>query len=178
MIPPNVSEMATQSDIEVVRTMVRSYVQWLFDTFPAETEDLGSYYSRERLQQALDEVATQFVPPNGIALIARIGNTPVGCVLAHPIEPGIAEMKRLYVLPTARGMGLGRLLIQELIVRMGSWGLPMIRLDTAIFLKDAISLYRKMGFVEIEPYTTLPSGTDKTALFMEWRGETHGVGTA
>jgi putative acetyltransferase len=170
MIRPDVREMATQSDIEMVRMMVRSYVQWLFDSFPDETEDLGSYYSHERLQQALDDVATVFVPPNGIALIAMIGNDPVGCVLAHPIEPGIAEMKQLFVLPTARGRGLGRVLIETLIARMSSWGHPTIRLDTAVFLKDAISLYRKMGFVEIEPYTPLPSGTDKTALFMERRG--------
>jgi hypothetical protein len=43
------------------------------------------------------------------------------------------------------------------------------RLDTAVFLTDAISLYRRMGFVEIEPYTVLPRGAARTALFMEWR---------
>lgn len=164
-----ISEMASESDVEVVRTILRSYVQWLFDTFPDETEDLSAYYSPERVQQALTEVATNFVPPSGIALIARISGRPVGCVLAHPIEPGIAEMKRLFVLPSARGKGLGRELIVALRRKMADWGYPTIRLDTAVFLTDAISLYRRMGFVEIEPYTVLPRGAARTALFMEWR---------
>lgn len=169
MIPPDIREMTSDDDVEVVRVMLRSYVQWLFDAFPDETEDLCSYYSPERLQEALNEVAAKFVPPIGIALIVRIEGRPVGCVFAHPIEPGIAEMKRLFVLPSARGRGLGRALIEAIIARMGAWGHPTIRLDTAVFLKDAIALYRRMGFVEIEPYISLPPDTDKTAVFMELR---------
>jgi GNAT superfamily N-acetyltransferase len=169
MIPHDISEIASDDDVEVVRVMLRRYVQWLFDAFPEETEDLHSYYSSERLQQALDDVATKFVPPIGIALIARIEGRPVGCVFALPIEPGIAEVKRLFVLPSERGRGLGRALLEAIIARMGAWGHPTIRLDTAVFLNDAIALYRRMGFVEIEPYTSLPPDTDKTAVFMELR---------
>lgn len=169
MIPPDISEMTSDGDVEVVRVMLRSYVQWLFDAFPDETEDLCAYYSPERLQQALDEVATNFVPPVGNALIVRFEDRPVGCVFAHPIEPGIAEIKRLFVLPTARGKGLGHALIEAAVARMVAWGHPTIRLDTAVFLKDAIALYRRMGFVEIEPYTLLPADTEKTAIFMELR---------
>jgi hypothetical protein len=45
----------------------------------------------------------------------------------------------------------------------------LVRLDTAVFLTDAISLYGRMGFVEIAPYTDIPSGAAPTSLFMEWR---------
>ena len=169
MVHFDIIEMHTRDDIEIVRKMLRSYVRWLFDSFPDETEDLSSYFSPERLQQALDEISTKFVFPNGIVLLARIDGEPVGCVFAHPIEPGIAEMKRLFVVPSARGEGLGRALITELQAKTAAWGHPTIRLDTAVFLTDAIALYRRLGFVEIEPYTEVPLGAVKTALFMEWR---------
>ena len=148
--------------------MVCCYVQWLYDTFPDETEDTSSYYSAERLQRAIDEIATEFMLPNGIAWIARIAGTPVGCAMAHPIEPGIAEIRRFFVLPAVRGNGIWRALLEATIARMGDFGNPTIRLDTGIFLTDAISLYRRMGFVEIGPYTSIPQGAAKTALFMEW----------
>jgi GNAT superfamily N-acetyltransferase len=168
---PDIREMTTEADIEIARTMLRSYVQWLFDTFPEEIEDVGSYYSPERLQQALEDVATEFVPPRGIALIAGMADGPVGIVFAHPIGPGIAEMKRLFVLPAARGRGAGQALIAALIDRMEAWGHATIRLDTAVFLTEAIALYRRMGFVEIEPYTEVPAGAVKTALFFERKSQ-------
>ena len=50
MVPVEIVEMATQDDAEIVRGLLRRYVQWSFDSFPGETEDLSSYYSPERLQ--------------------------------------------------------------------------------------------------------------------------------
>jgi GNAT superfamily N-acetyltransferase len=169
MVPVEIVEMTTEEDIEIVQGLLRKYVQWLFDSFPDETEDLSSYYSPERLQQAVNEIPAEFVPPKGIALIAWKEGRPVGCVLGHVLEPGIAEMKRLFIVPNARGNGLGSTLVKNLKGKMASWGYPALRLDTAAFLTDAISLYRQLGFVEIEPYTEIPPGATKSALFMEWR---------
>lgn len=168
MVPARIAEMTTPEDIEIVRDLLQKYVHWLFDSFPDETEDLSAYFSPDRVQHALDEVTTKFMMPDAVALIARSGGRPVGCVLAYPLEPGIAEMKRLFVLPSARGRGLGGALIQTLGARMLARGYGKIRLDTAVFLTDAISLYRRMGFVEIAPYGDIPKGAERTSLFMEW----------
>lgn len=169
MISVDIVEMTTPADIDIVEDLLRRYVQWLFDSFPDETEDLKSYFSPDRMQQALDEVSTKFISPQGLALIARSKGQPVGCVLAYPLEPGIVEMKRLFVLPSARGNGVGAALIEMLAAKMAARGYSTIRLDTAVFLTDAISLYRRMGFVEIAPYAAIPPGAAPTALFMEWR---------
>ena len=169
MVSVNITEMTTPDDISIVEDLLRRYVQWLFDSFPDEKEDLESYFSPDRMQQALDELSTKFLPPEGLALIARSEGQSIGCVLAYPLEPGIVEMKRLFVLPLARGKGVGAALIEMLGVKMAARGYGTIRLDTAVFLTDAISLYRRMGFVEIAPYTDIPSGAIPTALFMEWR---------
>lgn len=169
MFHDEIVEATTLEDVEIVRNLLCTYVQWLFDTLPNETEDLSSYYSPARLHKGIDEVPTEFVAPKGIVLMAFRDGSPAGCVLARILDPGTAEMKRLFVLPGARGKGLGRALVKALKEKMAARGHPTIRLDTAVFLTDAISLYRRLGFVEIQPYTEVPIGTAKTALFMEWR---------
>lgn len=161
--------MTTEDDVAVVSNLVRTYVEWLIETYPEESEDLLSYFSPERMHQALADIPVSYFLPKGIALIGRVSGVPVGCVLASPLEPGIAEMKRLFVAPSARGLGLGTELLHALIAQLQALGYPTIRLDTAIFLADAISLYRRFGFVEIAPYTTLPPGAVPTAIFMERR---------
>jgi predicted N-acetyltransferase YhbS len=169
MISANIAEMTTPEDIGIVEDLLRRYVQWLFDSFPDESDDLRSYFSPDRIEHALKEVSTKFMSTEGLALIARIGGQPVGCVLAYPLEPTIVEMKRLFVLPSARGNGVGGALIEMLGAKMVARGYGTIRLDTAVFLTDAISLYRRMGFIEIPPYAAIPSGAAPTTLFMEWR---------
>lgn len=170
--------MTTPDDIEVVRDLVAGYVQWLIDTYPHESDDILSYYSPERIRQALDEVGLDYMPPKGLALIARLDGVPVGCVLARPLEPGVAEMKRLFIAPAARGRGLGVGLVRALIGHMSCWGNSTVRLDTAVFLTDAIALYRRLGFVEIEPYFDVPAEAQKTAIFMELKALTSGGVTA
>ncbi len=162
-------QMETPADVQAVRALVRGYVQWLYDTFPQETEDISSYYSPERLQKALDEIGPAYCPPDGLALIARRNGAPVGCVLSRRIAPGTAEIKRLFVDPAARGRGIGGALVDAVITGMGAVGCPVVRLDTAIFLTDAIALYRSRGFREIAAYAEVPAGAAKNALFMEWR---------
>jgi ribosomal protein S18 acetylase RimI-like enzyme len=83
----------------------------------------------------------------------------------RPLEPGICEMKRLYVCPADRGRSLGRMLVERLIGEARAIGYERMRLDTIeSAMKDAIALYRRMGFKEIAPYSTIPI---ETALWME-----------
>jgi putative acetyltransferase len=171
MVLHDITEMTTAEDVEAVRSMIRAYVDWLYRTIPEEAEEITYYYGPERLAEALAEVPTSFTPPHGLAFVARRDGITVGCVLARPFgQPGIAELKRLFVLPSARGSGLGRALVETIISRMRDVGYPTVRLDTAIFLTDAIALYRRLGFVQIDPYYDLPPVAQRTTVFMELRG--------
>jgi ribosomal protein S18 acetylase RimI-like enzyme len=74
-------------------------------------------------------------------------------------------MKRLYVRPGDRGLGLGRMLVERLIVEARVIGYQRMRLDTVgTAMRDAIALYRRMGFEEIAPYSNIPI---ESALWME-----------
>ena len=75
----------------------------------------------------------------------------------RPLDPDICEMKRLFIRPSARGLGLGRMLIENLLAVARTAGYSKMRLDTVAGKMDtAIELYRKFGFIEIHPYYNSP----------------------
>jgi putative acetyltransferase len=106
-----------------------------------------------------------YAPPEGRLLLAYYENQLAGCVALHKLEPEICEMKRLYLRPEFRGKGLGRALANHIIAEARQIGYQRIRLDTVEpLMKDAVAMYRKIGFKEIAPYRPNPIAG---ALYME-----------
>jgi putative acetyltransferase len=78
-------------------------------------------------------------------------------VALHKWEDGVCEMKRLYLRPSFRGKGLGRVITHKIIAEARSIGYQCMRLDTIEpVMKDAVEMYRKLGFREIAPYRPNP----------------------
>ena len=94
----------------------------------------------------------QFRPPAGRLLLAVDAGEAVGCGAVRVIAPGVAEVKRMYLRPEARGRGLGRTLLQELLATARRSGCHEARLDSGWFMTDAHRLYRSAGFEECAPY--------------------------
>lgn len=99
-----------------------------------------------------------YAPPLGELLLARgREGEALGAVALRPLDPeGCCEMKRLYVAPAARGFGVGRALVDALAAAAVRIGYLELRLDTLPSMKDALALYRRLGFHEIEPYYDTP----------------------
>ena len=94
-----------------------------------------------------------FVPPLGALLVAVEDGQPLACGALSPLEPpAIAELKRVYVRPSARGRGVGEAMTRALMDRARGAGYSRVRLDTAPELTAALALYRRLGFHEIAPY--------------------------
>jgi DNA-binding MarR family transcriptional regulator/GNAT superfamily N-acetyltransferase len=91
-------------------------------------------------------------PPTGLLLVARLRAEPIGCgaLRFHGSEP--AELKRMWVSQTARGMGVGRRLLHELETRAAEHGACSVRLETNRTLVEAIGLYRSAGYREVSPF--------------------------
>ncbi|NBZ87209.1 GNAT family N-acetyltransferase [Stagnihabitans tardus] len=100
--------------------------------------------------------ATDFHGPRGACLLAEEGR-PLGCVLLRPLDAGTAEVKRLYVMDEARGMGLARRLMTAAEDHARAMGYTALKLDTHRNLTPAIALYQALGWAEIAPYTGAPA---------------------
>jgi DNA-binding MarR family transcriptional regulator/GNAT superfamily N-acetyltransferase len=95
-------------------------------------------------------------PPAGLFLVATLRSEPIGCgaLKFHGHEP--AELKRMWVAESARGLGIGRRLLNELESRAAAAGVGVVRLETNKALTEAISLYRSAGYREVDAFNDEP----------------------
>jgi ribosomal protein S18 acetylase RimI-like enzyme len=126
--------------------------------FTAYASALGIDLSYQGFEAELAGLPGKYAPPSGALLIARtMDGEPLGCVALRPLDDaGRCEMKRLYVSPRARGLGLGKALVDAVIAEATRIGYREMRLDTLPTMGEAIALYRKAGFQSIDPYYETP----------------------
>lgn len=119
----------------------------------------------QNFEQELAELPGRYALPEGRLLLALSDDKLAGCVALRKIGEGVCEMKRLYVRPAFRGQGIGRQLTLKLIEEARQIGYAQMRLDTLPSkMKEAVNVYRSMGFREIEPYYHNPVAG---AVYME-----------
>lgn len=109
----------------------------------------------------------KYARPHGELLLARNDNdVAIGCVGLRPLGiPGCCEMKRLFLLPAARGLGLGRALTLAVVEEARAAGYSELRLDTLPTMEKAMALYEQCGFERMEAYyEPTPPGTVFMAL--------------
>lgn len=126
--------------------------------FNAYASSLGVDLSFQDFAAELASLPGPYAAPAGELLLARdTQGQPLGCVGLRPMKAqGCCEMKRLYVSPSGRGLGLGRALVEAILQEAVRRGYREIRLDTLPDMTEAIALYRKAGFKPIEPYYDTP----------------------
>jgi GNAT superfamily N-acetyltransferase len=128
------------------RRSVRAYVTELSSRFR------GGFDPALSISAADDELS----PPAGLFLIATLHSEPVGCGALKFHRDGPAEIKRMWVSPAVRGLGLGRRLLAELEARAAAHGVRTLRLETNRALGEAISLYRSAGYREVAAFNDEP----------------------
>jgi DNA-binding MarR family transcriptional regulator/GNAT superfamily N-acetyltransferase len=106
--------------------------------------------------QSISAEVDELTEPAGLLLVARLRGEPIGCgaLKFHGREP--AEIKRMWVAPSARGLGVGRRILSELEERARGRGVGLLRLETNQALKEAGALYRSAGYQEVEAFNGEP----------------------
>ena len=118
----------------------------------------------QSFDRELADLPGKYAPPEGRLFLALENGLPAGCIALRKIEEGVCELKRLYVRPAFRVGGIGRKLSDAVITAAREIGYERMRLDTLSSMKEAIALYKSLGFRRIAPYYDNPSGS---AVFME-----------
>lgn len=121
---------------------------------------LGEYYRelQQRFEEGFDPDLSlapsldEFAPPRGIFLIARRDGQPIGCGGLKPISSDAAYLKRMWIDPQSRGLGLARRLLGALEDEARSMGYSTVRLETNRTLVEAQRLYRSAAYREVPPF--------------------------
>ncbi|MFC6158035.1 GNAT family N-acetyltransferase [Kribbella jiaozuonensis] len=110
----------------------------------AQQAELAAMYGEDQPLVALH--------PDIAFTLLTLDGTPVGCVGLQPVAPNLGEIKRMYVVPTARGWGLSRILLTAVESQARSTGLTRLRLETGTKQAEAIALYTNHGYRPTPPY--------------------------
>jgi ribosomal protein S18 acetylase RimI-like enzyme len=151
--PFSIFAAASDEHYARARRIIEDYQRWL-----------GLDLCFQNFKEELDRLATMYGPPRGALLIAEMDGEDAGCIALRDMGDGYAEMKRLYVAPDYRGLGIGRALTEDFIQIARAMGYKAVRLDTIPRLGVAYTIYQKYGFRKISPYTYNPV---PDAIFLE-----------
>lgn len=124
--------------------------------FQEYATSLGIDLCFQGFEHELTTLPGAYCPPRGALVVVVRHNQVAGCCALRPIDStdyaNACEMKRLYVRPDCRGMGIGRMLAEEIVERARLLGYDSILLDTLSDMEAARALYEELGFEEIPPY--------------------------
>ena len=146
------ARLAGPGDMAAVRDLCRAYRDVLIARSRDVPAFVETYYGAEAFERLLEDLPRLHAPPEGAVFVAEARDRVVGCAMIHRVAPGVAEIKRVYVDPDARGTGAGRLLFEAAMAEARGRGYARMVLDTFHTLTEAIALYGKLGFEPIPPF--------------------------
>lgn len=123
------------------------------ELFREYAEAIGTDLEYQGFTAELASLPGPYAPPAGALLIAQDAARVAGCVAMRRLDDKTCEMKRLYVRSEFRGSGLGKTLVEAVIHAARHADYRELRLDTLPSMVSAQSLYRRLGFDEIQPYS-------------------------
>ncbi len=144
-----------EADAADVRLLAGEYVDWLLERYPDHHATILAYFKYQGLETQLRDLLKIFCPPKADCLLARLDGVAVGIVMLKPNAGETCEMNRMFVRASARGHGVGRALVAELLETARGLGYRRMMLAAGTFHSEAIALYRSFGFTEDAslPYT-------------------------
>ncbi len=150
----SIVDATSAEDLDEVRRLFRAYVDWI---------DIDLSY--QGFEEELARLPGKYVPPLGALLIAKgADGVALGCVGVRAFgEDGSCEMKRLYVTPESRGLGVGAALVDCVLERARRAGFKSMKLDTLPTMTGAIKIYKEAGFSEVPAYYETP--IEETVFF-------------
>jgi ribosomal protein S18 acetylase RimI-like enzyme len=147
---------ARPDDFPAIRALCNGFIDWCRSRYGENAWFVDRYYTPEEWAALLDSLPRIHSAPDGEVLVASLNGKVVGCVMMQRIDEHTCEMKRMFISPEGRGLGLGRSLAENIVHVAAERGYTTMRLDTGRNHNEALGLYRSLGFQEIAPYYEAP----------------------
>ncbi|WP_425043907.1 GNAT family N-acetyltransferase [Primorskyibacter sp. S87] len=163
----DIIEPSTPDQLNAVRRLCWDYRDFLLSVEPSDKEVTATFYPRDKYAELMERLEQEHARPNGAIRLARKDGNPVGCGMFRTLEPGTAEIKRVFVNEAARGTGAGFAIMTNLINQCRADGFNRILLDTGSELVAAQRLYQSMGFTLRGPYYDVPDIAKDVLVFYE-----------
>jgi GNAT superfamily N-acetyltransferase len=160
-------QATTTSQLDDVRGLMRGFVAWHRERHVADMELIDRYFDKREFEAELAALPGKYAPPGGSLLIGYKDEKPAGCVAMRDLGYGVCEMKRMFVLPSARGLGVGHKLAEQILADARAAGHRAMRLDTSKHQDEAMRLYERIGFRRIAPYYPLTDDLKDWLVFFE-----------
>ncbi len=142
-------QVETETQKKEAGSLIREYLDSLNDRL---LRDYGMHFDVDTMVQSDLSDPHKFHPPFGRFYLARYMHKTAGVGCLKRLDNTVAELQRMYVLPAYRGKGIGRAIANRLIADARSIGYRQLRLESLEFLDAAQSLYRSLGFRQVDPY--------------------------
>jgi ribosomal protein S18 acetylase RimI-like enzyme len=156
---------AAESAVKIFQVQTPEQIAVVRQLFLEYANSLNFSLCFQSFDKELASLPGDYAPPSGRLLLAGISGRAAGCVALRPLDATTCEMKRLYVRPEFRAHKLGRRLAHAVIGEARAASYKRMRLDTVEpVMREAVQLYRTLGFYEIPAYCANPI---QGALYME-----------
>ena len=150
--------------LRIIQVHSQEGIQQVKFLFSEYASSLDFDLSFQNFEDELANLPGEYSPPGGAILLAYYEESAAGCVAMRKLAEDVCEMKRLYVRQAFRGKKIGKALSVAIIEEAKKRGYSRMRLDTVPSMKEAIQLYRNLGFKETRPYRYNPRAG---AMFLE-----------
>ena len=164
-----ITKLQSLTDAEICDRLFREYMSWLIDELYASHQIKITPEQEENLHRDFREEWPSMIEGKGGIYLATLDGIPSGVCTLKPINDAEVELKRFYVSPACRGIGVGKQLIELALREAAQLGYQTTRLETFAFMKSAVKMYRAYGFEEVkafEGFEGTAHGTGAVELFM------------
>ena len=145
----SLAPVETSEQRESARALLVQYLRWVGDI---ARSSYGLTFDIEAMARSDIEDRAKFYPPTGRFYLVRHDGRDIGVGCLKRLAQGVGEIQRMYIQPHVRGIGAGRALVQRLLRDAKELGYAKVRLESLRALAPAHTLYRSVGFVEVEAY--------------------------
>ena len=158
-----IAQVKTKAEIAAMQELIREFTAWAF-TLETDSDEAPTF---EGLEDELATLPGEYAPPGGRLLLAKYDGQPAGCIALKRHDSTTCELKRFYVRPAFRGLGVGKALTQRLLDEACRSGYRRMVLDSHYTMDKAHDIYEMFGFKRVSAPVDFPEKFKPVVVFME-----------